>query len=217
MKKQEIPQTKKEISRYIHTLINKGYIEEAKSFLLQLLATGDRSTIILGSLINIYKMQGGRWQEVEELSKEYLTLKPGNSFAQNSLKLALKMQGKNQKTGKENVKEEKESHKAEIQEFRRKIYDGKISIKNVSEELLLGFTEFEKIILLAELYSHENVPNKAIQLLKQAKNHEGITRKEKSIILQALNLTNSNNMGIIQRKKQWGQLSGDEGRAEWEI
>lgn len=199
-------QTKKDISKYVHRLISHGELEEAERFLRERLYAGERDTVILGSLINVYKAQGGHWEDVEDLSQEYLSLKPNNSFAKNSLALAKKLQNKNGKT-KIDANDFSEESESAIRDFRRQIYDGEISIENLSNEQLKGFTEFERTMLLAELYSYSKMPSKAVQLLKKASNLEGITPREKKIIIQAIQLANSTKMGIVQRRMQWRSLS----------
>lgn len=208
---EQIPQTKKEISEYIHHLMNIGEVEKAEVFLVQRLKAGERTTIILGSLINLYKRQGNKWREMEELAKEYLEMKPNNSFAQGALELSQKMQRKRKKEDTNNI------HRQNIADFRKKIYDGTFLLENLSDKLFTGFTEFEKTILLAEIYSHFNLDNRAIELLKQATKTEGITHKRKKIVTQALQLAKAKKMQPIRKKLEWGQLIGDEGRAEWEI
>lgn len=209
--------SKKEISKYVHKLINQGNLEEAESFLRECLDAGERDTIILGSLINVYKAQSGRWKEIEGLAIEYLALKPNNSFAKNSLELAKKMREKSKRIAKESIIEPAEEKATEfpedkVRDFRRKIYDGDISVENISDKQLKDFTEFERTMLLAELYSHSNMTNTAIRLLKQASSLESTTPREKKIIAQAIQLANSTKMAVMKRKIQWEHLSSDKER-----
>ena len=78
---EELPVTKKEISTYVKKLSSERKFEEKEKFLLRKLEEGDRSTIIIGSLINLYSNQNRNWEVVEELAIEYLTLRPNNGFA----------------------------------------------------------------------------------------------------------------------------------------
>lgn len=195
-------QGKKEISKYAHRLMNEGRYEELEEFLLDHLESGDRSTIILGSLINLYKCQKGKWGQVEKLAREYLELKPKNSFAKSNLELALKKQHK--------VQEQPKAPKRSISDFRRKMHDGIITIQNVSEEEFVGFSEFEKSMLLAELYSYVGEDKKAVQALRQAEGVDETTEEERKIIRQAIQLVSSVKRNVPIRRIKWNSLPFDE-------
>lgn len=207
--KEENSREKKVISKRVHKMMNEGEYEEAEKMLLEYLEAGDRSTIILGSLINLYKCQGINWEQIETLAQEYLKLKPKNSFAKKSLELAQKIQNKKPQVD-EKTRKVIEVPRQTVSDFRKKVHDGTITAQNISEEQLTGFTIFERSILLAEIYSYSNLNEKAVELLMQASQSEGITENEQRIIRQAIKLVNSYRNDTFRKRIQWNKLPIDE-------
>ena len=200
---------KKAISKCIHRMMNEGEYEEAEKILLEYLESGDRSTIILGSLINLYKCQGINWDKIESLAKEYLELKPKNSFARDSLELAQKRQHKYQQDI-EPLTQIVELPKQTVSDFRKKVHEGTITAQNISEDQLAGFTTFERTILLAEIYSYSNLNERAVELLMQLAQSEEITESEQRIIRQAIQVVGSYRKDTFRRRIQWNKLPIDE-------
>lgn len=202
---EELPVTKKEISTYVKKLSSERKFEEKEKFLLRKLEEGDRSTIIIGSLINLYSNQNRNWEVVEELAIEYLTLRPNNGFAQKKLALARKKQGKPK------IISDKEK-KLKIKEYRRKLYNGEIKVEQL-EEILTGCTEFEKKMLEAEFYSSQNMLQKARQTLKETAELENLSEKERKFIKQALQIVKANKMNEVKKRIGWRALVSD---GEWQ-
>lgn len=178
--------------------------EEIEALAKESLSFSPNNEGMLNHLLVSYKKQG----KVEEAEKIKKQISDRN-------KSSVKHEPK-----KIHVVREKHNHSAQItqaqktvssknvQFYRRKIYDGSIDISNLEEfkENISELTEFEQKMLLAEFYTHFNIPKKATDLLKEAMNQEGISEKERSTLFQALQIAKVSKKPDIQRKIQWSRL-----------
>ena len=101
--------------------------------------------------------------------------------------------------------------KSNMQKYRKQIYSGEVTLENLAEfeKQITELTDFEQKMLLAEAYTHFNIAKKATQLLKEAAKLEGISDAEKRKLRDALQIAKSTKANSIQRRKQWGTLTGN--------
>ncbi len=174
-------------------------------------------------LIVIYKKQE-KWDEVERLTREILELDPSDLIAKRQLG-SIPQKREDQRTSRvpkvENQDKNKETNVTNsslaniIQAFRKKVYDGEITIENLSdyEKQLASLPPFEQKMLLAEAYVHWNMATNATKILKEASSAENISERQQKILKQAMQISKSKNSNPIARRKQWSILNGNgEGR-----
>ena len=164
-------------------------------------------------LITTYVNQG-KLDEVIKISRESRKVKRKLKLLGQRVDLQSKPQQDNGIKRKADSKKEESKQNTirseSINAFRKDIYDGKITLDNLSEyeEKISKLTPFEQKMLLAEAYTHWNLASNAVQLLKQASKLDGITDSQKKILSQAIQVAKATKMNPIARKKQWNSFSG---------
>ena len=188
----------KEKSKQVKEYINEGKLEEAENLAKEILKSSP-----------IYKKQ---WDEVERLAKERFKLEPRDLVARCQLDTIVKQKVRWSWDEAEGLKKEISGF---IGEFRNKVYDGEITIENLSdyEKQLAGLPPFEQKMLLAEAYAHWNMATNATKLLKEAASTENISERQQKILKQAMQISKSKSSTPIAKRKQWSILNGNgEGR-----
>lgn len=210
--------------------IKQGKNDKAEEIANEMLAI-DENNLQARSLLILLAKQKMKWTRVIELANEIITIDPQNLPARYQLLTAYRIETDKEKQERiigeilaidpENrIREELANATATIpnlrgeviNDFRKNLYYGAITLENLSEykQYLVCLPTVQQTTLLAEAYTHFNIPKQAISLLKQAQTDEAISAEEKAILTQALQIANSNKMNVIQKRKQWKNLASGE-------
>ena len=203
-------------SQLIAIYKKQGKWDEVERLAKEILELDSSNLPARSQLTTIYKTQG-RWDEVEELTKEISGL--------DSNDLLVEFEANERTNGAERV--QKEEDKSEVRtanptnsfatsdfigEFRKKVYDGEITIENLSDydKKLANLPPFEQKMLLAEAYAHWNMATNAIKSLKEAVSIENISERQRKILKQAMQISKSKSSNAVAKRKQWSILNEKE-------
>lgn len=224
------PEDLRTTGQLINAYISQNKLQKAENLAKKMLQKNQGDIPLRNQLITIYKKQGN-WFELERIAKEILNIEPTHLPSRYQLIVIYKIQRRWDELGilahevqtidPDNVKcrkylkyynkdlqipktEEENVPKVNpMQLFRQKLYNGEITHENLNASLdeLSGLTDIKKAMLLAEVYTHFNIPENAIRYLKQALKLKGITEKEEKVLKQALDLVKSTKSNPIIKRK----------------
>lgn len=178
---------------------NQGKEEQAEKIIEELKQSGKNDSIKI--------------ERIDFFTKMYRKMKKENIPTMTNKKIKEQNDSSNDKNSeaKDNTLiNGNKTQKEAIKSFRKQIYNGEITLENISdfETEISSIPEFDRKMLLAEAYTHLNLAEKAKQLLKEAENIENISEKQQRILKQAIQITQSSKMNSILKNKKWGQLTG---------
>lgn len=235
------PEDLRTAGQLINAYIAQNKLQKAEIFAKKMLQKNQDDRILRNQLITIYKNLGN-WYKVEQIAKQILDLDPNNLPARYQLMAIYKFQKRWDELGllahevqsidPDNVKcrkylkyynrdfqipkteEDNVPKMNPMQLFRQRLYNGEITHENLNSSLneLSDLTDIKKAMLLAEVYTHFNIPENATRYLKQALKLKGITEKEEKVLKKALDLVKSTKSNPIIKRKGFEGLHIKEDR-----